>query len=274
MGLALLIYAGCENVDNPVNEMGEQIGPYVRFQAETAVGAPESVVNVIVQLPTTIEEDVDYTVSFGGDAVYGEDFTIVDTDGNVRGGFSAEGGTSTIFYDAEETSIDRDTLFVAIDFDAVDGRQLSIQLVEAESASGREVLPGRGELFTTFDLSLEGFVDIPVGTYVGSRVGFSPADAEVTIAKPDGGIDVGGDLYFFEISDFTGAGDLFGVGIPWAFNVTSGGTVVGADESHVFDLGAAVSGTYNFDSQALSLDVVYTQNGSVFEWAVVVSLDE
>ena len=37
--------------------------------------------------------------------------------------------------------------------------------------------------------------------------------------------------YRFVLSDYTGDGTLFGVRVPWAFNVTSGGTVIASPRS-------------------------------------------
>jgi hypothetical protein len=257
LAVAAVVAAGCEDITNPIQEQGQLVGPYVQFVGETGIAPPEATFPVVFRLPTALEEDVIVQYTFGGDAVFGEDYVIVDRAGNIRTDVTAAGGTATIRYDFDDTSFPQDTLFVRTTFDAVDGRTLQVRIVDAASVTGREVLPGIIEAHRVFNLSIEGFVDIPTGTYAGVKTGFGgEAATTVTVTKPAGGIMVAGTPYDFEISDFGAL--LFGVPVPWAFNVTSGGTVIAPSASHVYNVDSVVTGTYNFTTNRLILDVVYS----------------
>jgi hypothetical protein len=278
LAVAALAIAGCEDITNPIEEQGQLVGPFVRFETASAIAPPEATTAIIFQMPTRIEEDVTIQFTFGGDAVFGEDFVIVDRDGQLRTDVTAAGGTAVIRYNPNQTTavFPRDTLWVQTTFGAVDGRRLTVEMINAVTASGQPVLTGITETYRVFTLNIEGFVDIPTGSYSGQRIGdFGTASFTVTIAKPAEPIVVGGTPYDFTISNFAGAG-VFGVSVPWAFNVTSGGTVVAAPNSHVFTTVIAdVDGTFNFGASRLNLDVTLQCCGAPgFGWELTMTRND
>ena len=275
LGVAVLASAGCEDITNPVEEFGTLADPYVRFETSSATGTPASMNRVIVQQPTRVTEDVTVTFTFGGDAVFGEDFLIVDEAGNVRTDVTAAGGTAFIPFDSAQTQFARDTIFVFVPFDAADGRTLEIEIESAVTESGRALETGYIDAFRTFDLSIEGFVDIPTGTYAASRSGdFGTGTGTVTITKPASPIVIDGTPYDFLLSDSQGDAGVFGIAVPWALSVTSGGTVILPSEDAI-GLGATanVVGTFNFTTNTLSLDLELTCCGAAgFGWSMVAVL--
>lgn len=274
LALSALVGGACEDITNPVEEFGELTGPFVRFETSQAVGTPGSQVNVIFQMPTRVEEDVEIEFAFGGNAVFGQDFRVVDREGNTRTDVTAAGGTAVIPYRFDQTAFGRDTLRVVVPFEAADGRTLEVEIVEARTVTGRPVETGFIERYRLFNLNIEGFVDVPTGTYVGQRTGdFGTAAAQVTISKPATPIVIDGIGYQFEISDYSGDGSLFGVGVPWAFSVTSGGTVELAPRSHVFGtVTSDVSGSFDFATGRLSLNITLTCCGAEgFGWQLAVT---
>lgn len=266
LAVAMVAVGACEEITNPVEEFGDLTGPFVRFENETAIGTPGSIVPVRFVMPTRVEEDVTVDFTFGGDAVFGEDFVVVDAQGNPRTDVTAAGGTASIPYRFTEPNFARDTLFVRVPFDATDGRVLDVQITGARTASGREIQPGIIETYRNFALSIEGFVDVPTGSYTGQRTGqFGTVNANVTITEPAQPVVIDGIAFSFVLSDYTGDGTLFGVPVPWAFNVTSGGSVLAAPHSHppgFEDVTSNVTGTYDFTTQELRLNVTLTCCGA------------
>jgi hypothetical protein len=262
LALTALVAVACEDITNPVEEFGQLAGPYVRFERSSAVGVPGSVVRVIFQMPTRVEEDVDIDFTFGGSARFGEDFWAVDDEGNVRTDVTGAGGSARIPYRAEQTQFGRDTLNLFVPFNATDGRTAEIEITSARTASGRTVETGFVESFRTFRLNIEGFVDITTGAYEGQMTGqLGNAATQVTITKPATPVAIDGNTYAFVISDYSAG--LFGVPVPWAFNVTSGGTVLAAPRSHQFaTVTSTVTGTYNFTTRQLRLNVTLTCCGA------------
>jgi hypothetical protein len=272
--LAMSGLVGCESIPNPVEEFGERVGPFVRFEFPGAIGTPESEVLVIFQMPTRIGEDVEIDFTLGGSARFGEDFIVLDRAGNVRTDVTPAGGTARIPSAATQPVFGRDTLRIFLPPDAEDGRLLDIEITAARTVSGSPVEAGFIDAYRRFRLSIEGFVDIPIGTYVGERTGdFGTGAAEVTITKPSQPIQVGGESFQFVVSDFTGNAGVFGVAVPWAFSVTSGGTVFAARSSHTFGIvTSSTIGTYDFTTRTLDFDVILTcceQVGA--RWRLVVS---
>jgi hypothetical protein len=260
LALAAVLSAACEDISNPVEDFGQLKDPYVRFEFPDEIGIPGSVVPVIFVMTTRVEENVDIEYTFGGDAVYGTDYWAVDRDGNRRNDVTQAGGSARITYSASQTTFPRDTLRLFVPFSAADGRTAEIEIAEATTASGRAIETGFIEDYRVFDLNIQGFVDIPTGTYIGQRTGqLGTADANVTITKPATPVDVAGTNYSFVLSDYTGDGDVFGAQIPWAFNVTSGGFVLAAPHSHEFSqVTSNVTGTYNFTTRQLTLNTTLT----------------
>ncbi len=253
------VAAGCNDITNPVEQQGQLVGPYVRWESHTGIGTPEGTVLAIIQMPTRVEEDVTIDYTFGGDAVYGQDFYAVDANGTERTDVTASGGTATIHYDPEQTSFGRDTVRLYVPFSATNGKTVDIQLADAQTASGLTVAPGYTDDYQHFLMSIEGFVDIPEGAYTGTHVGdFGNGSASVTITKLATPVVVGGGQYSYSISDYTGIG-LFGDPIPWAFNVTSGGTILAPSESYQYnDVTSDVAGSFDFGTNTLTLNVTIT----------------
>jgi hypothetical protein len=158
LGLVAVAAAACEDgITNPVNEFGEQLGPYVRFlsPSATASAGDEDPALAIVQLPTRVEEDVTATYSFGGTAVLGEDFQPVDADGNPRADVTASGGTAHLEYELENTTSARDTLRLQVLGTATAGRTLEISLTGAQTASGTPIETGYIDQNRKFTLTIE-----------------------------------------------------------------------------------------------------------------------
>lgn len=252
------IASGCSDITNPAEQQGELVGPYVRWVSHTGIGTPQSTVMAIIQMPTRVEEDVTIHYTFTGDAVYGTDFYAVDQNGDPRADVTAQGGTAVIKYDPDQTAVGRDTIRLYVPFDAADGTSVDVDIADAQTASGETVAPGYIDDYQHFLMSIQGFVDIPEGTYAGTHVGdFGSGAAQVTITKANPPIDQGGGQYFFTVDDYTGVG-LFGGPVPWAFNVTSGGAVFAPSESYATNVTSDVTGTFNFDTNTLELDVTIT----------------
>jgi hypothetical protein len=269
--VAAAAFTGCEDITNPVEEFGQQVDPYVRFETSSAIGTPGSTTEVIFQLPTRVEEDVTIQYTFGGDAVFGEDYEIVDANGAPATGVTAAGGTATLTFDFEQTTFPRDTVYVFVPFDATDGRTLEVTIASATTASGQALETGYIDAYRTFDLSIEGFVDIPTGTYATLRGGdFGGGAGTVTITKPATPVMIGGVPYDFVISDSQGDAGVFGVAVPWAFSVTSGGTVIAPRvDAESLGVTADVEGTFDFDSSTLDLDVLLDCCGAPgFGWSL------
>ncbi len=253
------IASGCNDITNPVEQQGQLVGPYVRWAAHTDVGTPEGTVLAVIQMPTRVEEDVTIHYTFGGDAVYGQDFYAVDASGNERTDVTATGGTATIHYDPGQTAFGRDTVRLYVPFDATNGRTIDVQLADAQTASGQTVEPGYIEDYQHLLVSIKGYMDIPEGTWNAQRAGdVGNASGSVTVSKPAGGIQVDGSTYVYEISDYTAVGDLFGAAIPWSFSVFADGTVLAAPSSHVYNVTSDVTGNYDSGTQTLTLDVTLT----------------
>ncbi len=271
---AVLAAAGCEEITNPIEEFGQLGAPYVRFEFPEALGTPGAEILVIFQLSTRVQEDVEIDFTFGGDAVFGEDFLVLDDAGNPRGDVSASGGTATIPYDFERTLFGRDTLGLFVPLDATGGRTLEIEIVAAVTSSGRSIETGYIDSYRRFTMQIEGYIQIPEGTYVGQRTGeLGTANAIVTINRAAQPIQVNDEAFLYELSDLTGDGILFGVPMPWSFNVTSGGSALVASASHVYAVSSDVTGTYDFETNTLSLDVILTcYGGEGLTWSLAVTL--
>jgi hypothetical protein len=274
LALAAAGAAACEDISNPVEDFGQLADPFVRFEFPGEIGIPGSVVPVIFVMTTRVEENVDIRFSFGGNAVYGTDYWAVDRQGNRRNDVTQAGGSARITYNSSQSTFPRDTLRLFVPFSAVDGRTAEVQITEATTASGRTIETGFIDDFRTFDMDIQGFVDIPVGTYVGQRTGqLGTAAANVTITKPTTPVTISGTNYSFVISDYTGDGEIFGAAIPWAFNVTSGGFVLAAPRSHQFAVvTSVVTGTFNFTTRQLTLNTTLTCcGGEGFTWQIRVA---
>lgn len=270
LALAAVSAAACDDITNPIEEFGSLEDPFVRFADRGLVGTPGSTVEVVIELPTRVEEDVTVDYSFGGDAVFGEDFIPVDANGDPRADVTASGGTETIPFDFDDTAVPTATVRVFIPFDATDGAVLTVNLESAVTASGRELVTGFIPQFSSLDLSIEGFVTegVATGPYAGTISGLISGDVSVTITEPASPNVIDGVAYSFVISDY-GQG-IFTGPIPWGFNVTSGGTVIFSptDVAGIGVTSDVTGGTYNFDTGNLQFDVLLTCcGGEGFEWS-------
>lgn len=270
LALAAGTVAACEDITNPIEEFGALEDPFVRFQSARTVGTPGSTQAVVVELPTRVEEDVTVDVAFGGDAVFGEDYVIVDSEGDAREDVSAEGATLSIPFDFNQnTMLSSDTLLVFVPFEATDGAVLDIQIESATTESGRVLETGFIEQFQSHTFSIEGFVTagVATGTYAGTWAGdLGSGDVEIVVTQPATPVVIEGVEFSFLIDDY--AEGAFGVAVPWAFNVTSGGTVIFAGtDAAGFGVTSDISGSYDFDANRLQFDVLLTNIAPGLEWA-------
>jgi hypothetical protein len=158
LGLVVLTASGCEDITNPVDVEGQQVGPYVHFVADTATlatrlpGAANPAL-AILRLPVPVEEDVVVTYTFGGDAVFGQDFVPVDRTGAPRTDVTAAGGTAVLNYDFDDVRLPQDTLRLRVPATAVSGRVLHVTLTSATTAqTNRALETGYVERFRRFVL--------------------------------------------------------------------------------------------------------------------------
>lgn len=261
LALAAGTVAACEDITNPIEEFGALEDPFVRFESATTVGTPGSTQAVVVELPTRVEEDVTVEVAFGGDAVFGEDYVIVDSEGDARDDVSAGGATLNIPFDFNQnTTLSSDTLLVFVPFDATDGAVLDIQIVSATAESGRVLETGFIEQFQSHRFSVEGFVTegVATGAYAGAWEGdLGSGDVSATITQPATPVTIEGVEYSFVLDDF--AEGAFGIAVPWAFNVTSGGTVIfSPTDAAGFGVTSDLEGSYDFDTDNLAFEVLLT----------------
>lgn len=262
LALAAGTVAACEDITNPIEEFGTLEDPFVRFESATTVGTPGSTQAVVVELPTRVEEDVTVEVTFGGDAVFGEDYVIVDSEGNAREDVSAGGATLSIPFDFNQnTVLASDTLLVFVPFDATDGVVLDVQIESATAESGRVLNTGFIEQFQSHAFSIEGFVTtgVATGTYTGTVEGFLSGDVTAVITQPATPVTIEGVEYSFVLDDF--AEGAFGAAVPWAFNVTSGGTVIfSPTDAAGFNppVTSDITGSYDFDTDNLAFEVLLT----------------
>jgi hypothetical protein len=130
LAIAAVAMTACVDITNPVEDFGELTGPYVRWSAvtippngTTPVRAPGgAVLNAIVQLPTRLEENVTVQINFGGTAVFGTDYRILDNQGNPRAGITQQGGSVVITYRPAITDYLADTLRISVPATANRGR--------------------------------------------------------------------------------------------------------------------------------------------------------
>jgi hypothetical protein len=251
--------AACDQSTNPIEEFGQLGDPYVRFEFPDDIAAPGTTIPVIFVMTTRVEEDVTIDFTLGGNAVYGTDYWAVDRAGVRRTDVTQAGGTARITYRPTQTTFARDTLRIFVPAGARDGRRATIEIASASTASGRTIATGFIDEYRMYELTIEGFVDIQTGTYTGARTSadFGDGPVSVTITKLATPLTYDGVAYNYQISDFTGAADIFTVGpVPWAFNVTSGGSVLMAPRS-VPSAGvtADIPATYDFTTRTLTMDV-------------------
>lgn len=268
--VAALAVTGCEDITNPVEEVGEFAPPWVGFTTVSGTAPHGSYVPVIFTAPGRPEQDIEIDFTFGGTAVFGEDYVIVTdpVSGTPRSDVTAAGGTALIPYDPAAES-PHDTLWVFVPTDAVAGRDLQVNITAARGTGGAVTLGYLGD-FTVHTRTITlAPATIPTGTYAGQQTGFSNAPAEVTIT--DNPVTVDGAQYRYRMSDF--ANMLLGVEVGWAFIVYLNGEVQFAPRSHTHTLTASpvLTGTYDFDTNTLSVHVQYS---ATIEWELELTLQD
>ena len=265
--LAVAATAGiaCEDIVNPVEEMGEFAPAYVVFTNVEAAGAHGTTVPVVFDAPPRPDEDVVIDFAFSGDAVFGEDYMIVG-----RPDVTAAGGTTTIVADpaAEEPT---DTLWVAVPEDATVGAVLQIDITDAATADGDSVIVGRLGDFSTFLLTITpALAEVPTGTYAGTISGDLGA-GDISIEVTDDPVTIDGTEYRYQMSDF--AAGAFGVPIPWAFNVFTDGSMVFSPTNPDGDVTADITGTYDLATSSRAFDVLLTCcGGDGLQWTYDLTL--
>lgn len=282
--LAVLAVAGvaCEDITNPVDS-GELTPPWVRFDVVEEVGDLTTYVPIIFEAPSRPEEDITIDFTFGGDAVFGEDFVVVADSGSTtpREGITAEGGTLTLEYDPNREQ-PHDTLWVYVPQEATAGRVLTAEMVSAQRADGSEVTLGYLGNFATFEMTVRAPpVDIPEGDYdvllVIGGVTYYGAPSEVTNEETT----VDDVVYQQLISDINGYWSSGGVPIvvPWAFTVFADGSVEFAPESHESPLGLAweaefENAQFDFESNTLTADVTWSSPGAASYSIIIVPQED
>jgi hypothetical protein len=273
LAMAALFAASCDDVTNPVEEFGQLVDPYVRFEFPDDIAIPGVVVPVVFVMTTRVEENVDVSFTFGGDAAYGTDYWAVDRSGTRRSDVTANGGTARITYRADQSTFPRDTLRLFLPAAARAGRTVELEITGATTTSGRRLETGFIDEYRTYVLSIEAPQLLP-GTYVGQRTGdLGTVPASVTISKPATPVTIAGTAYDFILSDYTGDAEPFGAPIPWAFNVTQEGVVRASPRSSQFaSVTSTVTGTFDFVTQQLRLNVTLTCcGGEGLTWQLVVA---
>jgi len=270
LALTALAAGACTDVTNPIEETGTLADPFVRFESSSAVGVVGTTATITIELPTRVEEDVTVQYSFGGTAVFGEDYIIVDNDGNPRSDVTAAGGTASIPFDFEDTNTPSDSIKVFVPLTTTDQSVLEVTLQSASTTSGRTIETGYIPDYQTTRVSFEGFVSsgVATGAYSGTAGGIIAGGVSVSVSQPASPVVIDGEEYTYVLSDF--AQGLFTIAIPWGFNVTSGGTVIfsPADAGNIGVTADLTDGQYDFTTNTLSFDAVLTCcGGEGFSWS-------
>lgn len=264
LAVAAIAGTACEDIVNPVEEMGEFAPAYVVFASTAAIGVQGTTVPVVFDVPPRPDEDVVIDFTFSGDAVFGQDYVIVD-----RPDVTAAGGTTTIAADpaAEEPT---DTLWVAVPEDATDGAVLQIDITDASTTDGDSIIVGRLGDFDTFEMTVVGRTEVPTGTYAGTISG-DLGSGDISLQVTDDPVTIDGTEYRYQLSDF--AAGAFGVPIPWAFNVYSNGSMEFSPTNPDGDVTADITGTYDLETSSMAFDVLLTCCGADgFEWSYDLTL--
>lgn len=271
---AMVATSGCEDITNPVEELGELTSGWVGFEAPRAVTGPHGTWVPVRYggIAVRPETDVDVTFEFGGTAVFGEDYVVVQDSGSTTaaGGFDATGGSVTFDYDPFQTA-SLDTLWVYIPTTATVGATAEINMTEATAATGDSVGAGYEGSFATFTVTVvRQAADIATGTYVGSvsgeDIGGGPFAVELEVTEPAGGITVGGTRYQYLLSDFSLG--MFGVPLAMPFNVFVDGSMdFAGQEQGLYSCGGApitatITGAeYDFTENSFGFAVDWTSCG-------------
>jgi len=248
------VFYGCENVSEPISiEEGAQPA-FVTITTESQQVAAGGSLSVQFQLGQTQEEDVTVEYAISGGAEEGTDYTIS----------SGGAGNLVIEYDPESTALDNNSVLLSFPIDAAFGttKELTFTLISATTASGESLNVGRGEIGAERTYTIAGLGEATVGTYdFEATTSFGDFTGELEITQPDSPIIVDGNPYLYVTSKITAnAGDIFGINVPYAFNVTAGGDIIGAPNAHGAGLETIildVGGTYDDATNEIFFDVTF-----------------
>ncbi len=248
--LFALLFYGCENVSEPIDIESGVVPAFVIIQTADQDVVAGGNLEVVFQLGQTQEENITVEYTISGDAVEGEDFVLT----------SGTAGTVIIEHDSESTSLDTGSITFDFPVTAALGtsRSLTLTLESAVTESGEQLTLGRGDTGLTRTYTINGLGEVPTGTYEYEATGDFAFAGTFDIVQPDEPISVGGDPYLFATTNI--AGGLFGFDVPYAFNVTAGGSVLGAPFSHEPGLETIildVTGSYNEAEEQLIINVVF-----------------
>ncbi len=262
LAMTAVVMVGCEDITNPVQEFGEFAPAWVGFEAPRAVnGSHGSTTGVVYgALTTRPEEDVEIDITFGGDAVYGEDFVVMDANGSPRSDITAAGGTLMI--DSDPNLEEPQGMFwIYVPTSATVGRTVVIQMTSAQTVDGNPITVGYLGDFTEFELTvIPGPADITEGVYTGSVSGDFGAGAIPPVEITESPVTIGGTDYRYQISDY--AYELFGDPIPWAFNVYSDGSVEFSPTAVGGGVTSDITGSYDLAADVLTMNVTLTCCGA------------
>jgi hypothetical protein len=268
LAVAASVVVGCQDITNPVEEFGTLAPAWVAFEAPRAVNGSHGTYVPVVYgaLTTRPEEDVEIDITFGGDAVFGEDYVIVDgPNGAPRTDLSAAGGTLMLDADPSREG-PQDTLWVFVPTTAEVGSVVEIEMADARTVTGAPITVGYIGQFTAFEITVvPAPAEIPEGTYSGALSGGLTGATTVQISESDGDFD-------YEISDI--AAGAFGPEVAWEFSVLSDGTTQWSATPRDFTLAAlgmtgGITGTFDFETNTLTWNVQYTDS---FAWSGAATL--
>ena len=240
--------AACENVNEPYNIKGNELPAYVQFgtQDSTVTANEGETIQIPVEIPISIEEDVNFTYKISGDAQEGTDWTISGVSGNE--------GNGTITYDPESTNVDDASITINLPKDGTkDGvKTLKLTLTSAESASGTKLGAGQGDNEKRVYITILDFEDVP-GTYkYTSNTPFGSPSGTVSVSRNS--TDVNGTTYEYIISDF--AAEAFGSPVPYPFNIDDQGNITAPSQYPAQGVAADITGTYSTTNGVkISMDV-------------------
>jgi len=262
-----LFVTACEDVSEPFSIEDGAVPAYVIISTADGNVLAGGSLTVTFQLPQTQEEDVIVEYEVSGDAVPGEDYVMT----------GGEDGTVTIVHNPDNQQFDVGTIQLEFPITAALGtaRNLTFTLVSATTASGEELTVGRASVGLSRTYTINGLGSMETGTYSYTTAGsFGDRPGSMVISQPEEPIIVDGEPYLFETSDI--AALLFGSAMPYAFNLTADGTVIGAPFSHVASTVILdVGGSYDEDTNTIVFDIVFQCCGVVgAELVITGTLDD
>ncbi len=245
----VLAFTACEDVSEPFSIEEGAVPAYVIIETTDTDVLAGSSLEVQFQLAQTQEEDVIVEFEVSGDAVEGEDYVMT----------GGEDGTVTIEHNPDNETFDRGSVQLDFPITAALGasRDITFTLVSATTVSGEQLSVGRAEIGLSRTYTINGLGSMETGTYSYTTAGsFGDRPGSMDISQPDEPIIVDGEPYLFETSDI--AALLFGDPMPYAFNLTADGTILGAPFSHVAEtVVLEVGGSYDDEAQSVTFNIVF-----------------